>query len=281
MTEINEDKLEKRIRFVAKHYTDGAMDTSKAWAKFAEKNAVKRSLPLLRYWQSIAAVALVCFAVGTWYIFNENDSLITITTEAGQVKNIYLPDNTLIAMAENSTVIYDSEIYGKGQRDVEMKGKAFFQVQRDERAPFSVKTTATKVVVLGTSFQLKENNGETELYVASGKVDFSSIGGNEGAVILTEGMSAIYNDISKAANVVDIKSSNALSWRTKILHFDNTPIDRVIKDIEEYYSVSIVNNTVMVDKALTASFSDLPLEEVLIVVNETLDIHLTIKPNHK
>ena len=280
MADIHEGKLEKRIRFVAKYYSDGAMDADKAWTKFAEENAMKRSLPLLRYWQSVAAIALVCIAIGTWYIFNQNDSLITITTYAGQVKNVYLPDSTLIAMAENSTVIYDSEIYGKGQRDVEMKGKAFFQVQKNEYAPFSVKTTATIVNVLGTSFQLKENNGETELYVASGKVSFASIEGDE-AVILTEGMSAIYNNISKAANVLEMNNSNVLSWRTKTLHFDNTPIDRVIKDIEEYYNISIVNNIMVEDKALTASFNNLPLEEVLQVVNQTLDMHLTVESKDK
>jgi len=264
MADIHEGKLEKRIRFVAKYYSDGAMDADKAWTKFAEENAMKRSLPLLRYWQSVAAIALVCIAIGTWYIFNQNDSLITIN----------------IAMAENSTVIYDSEIYGKGQRDVEMKGKAFFQVQKNEHAPFSVKTTATIVNVLGTSFQLKENNGETELYVASGKVSFASIEGDE-AVILTEGMSAIYNNISKAANVLEMNNSNVLSWRTKTLHFDNTPIDRVIKDIEEYYNISIVNNIMVEDKALTASFNNLPLEEVLQVVNQTLDMHLTVESKDK
>ena len=280
MADIHEGKLEKRIRFVAKYYSDGAMDADKAWTKFAEENAMKRSLPLLRYWQSVAAIALVCIAIGTWYIFNQNDSLITINTYARQVKNVYLPDSTLIAMAENSTVIYDSEIYGKGQRDVEMKGKAFFQVQKNEHAPFSVKTTATIVNVLGTSFQLKENNGETELYVASGKVSFASIEGDE-AVILTEGMSAIYNNISKAANVIEMNNSNVLSWRTKTLHFDNTPIDRVIKDIEEYYNISIVNNIMVEDKALTASFNNLPLEEVLQVVNQTLDMHLTVESKDK
>ena len=39
---------------------------------------------------------------------------------------------------------------------MEMNGKAFFQVTRNEARPFSVETSQTEVTVLGTSFQIDE-----------------------------------------------------------------------------------------------------------------------------
>lgn len=37
MNNEQEHKLEQRIRFVAKHYEEGRLDTDKAWQKFARQ----------------------------------------------------------------------------------------------------------------------------------------------------------------------------------------------------------------------------------------------------
>lgn len=275
MNNEQEDKFEKRIRFVAKRYREGSLDTDKAWKQFAGKQGLVRSVSFRRYWMAAASVLLLLVGIGTFYIAEKNSSeWVAVVTAPGQIKEVYLPDSTLISMAGNSSIRYDVKAYGKERRVVEMKGKAFFQVKRNEARPFSVYTPATEVTVLGTSFQINEQPAETEVNVMTGKVSFTA-GTKKDKVILTAGMSATYSMEKEQITVLTEEKQNNLSWKTKQLRFNDTPLDQVIADLNTYYQVKITNGVKAPDVKLTATFNDLPMEEVLMVINQTLDVRLT------
>ena len=148
----HDNKLEQRIRFVAKRYREGSLDSDKAWQKFASEHVISRKVSFRRYWIGAAAVVLVLVGLGTWFTVERNaPDWVAITTAPGQMKDVYLPDSTLVALAGDSWIRYDAKRYDKERRAVEMNGKAFFQVTRNEARPFSVKTSQTEVTVLGTS----------------------------------------------------------------------------------------------------------------------------------
>ena len=44
------NKLEQRVRFVAKRYREGSLDPDKAWQKFASEHAISRKVSFRRYW---------------------------------------------------------------------------------------------------------------------------------------------------------------------------------------------------------------------------------------
>ena len=52
----HDNKLEQRIRFVAKRYREGSLDPDKAWQKFASEHAISRKVSFRRYWIGAAAV---------------------------------------------------------------------------------------------------------------------------------------------------------------------------------------------------------------------------------
>lgn len=274
MNNKQEDKLEKRLRFVAKRYKEGSLDTDKAWERFAAREGIRRTYSFRQYWWAAASVILLLVGIGTFYLADRNEpEWVAITTVSGQMKAVYLPDSTLVSMAGNSTLKYDIKAYGKERRVVKMTGKAFFQVKRDETRPFSVRTALTEVTVLGTSFQVNEQSNATEVNVVTGKVCFSA-GKKENAVILTAGMSASYSMEDQKIKILEEEELNNLSWQTKQLRFNNAPIDKVIKDLDNYYQVKISNKVKSPDSKLTATFNNLPLDEVLMVINQTLDIRL-------
>lgn len=120
------NKLEQRIRFVAKHYEEGRLDTDKAWQQFAGKHQVRRTVSFRRYWMAAASVFLLLIGFGTYFITErKSPEWVAVTTGPGQIKEVYLPDSTLISMAGSSSIRYDVKTYGKERRVVEMKGKAF------------------------------------------------------------------------------------------------------------------------------------------------------------
>ena len=279
MNNEQENKLEQRIRFVAKHYEEGRLDTDKAWQQFAGKHQVRRTVSFRRYWMAAASVFLLLIGFGTYFITERNSpEWVAVTTGPGQLKEVYLPDSTLISMAGSSSIRYDVKTYGKERRVVEMKGKAFFQVTRNEARPFSVYTERTEVTVLGTSFQINEQPGGTDVNVMTGKVSFGATGSETDKVILTAGMSASYSMESNGITILE-EDLNSLSWKTRQLRFNDTPLEKVIDDLNEYYQVKVINKTETPNLKLTATFNDLPLEDVLLVINQTLYTRLAPDPN--
>ena len=277
---MNVYKRQQRIRFVAKHYEEGRLDTDKAWQKFAGKHQVRHTVSFRRYWMAAASVLLLLIGFGTYFMTDRNSpEWVAVTTEPGQIMEVYLPDSTLISMAGNSSIRYDKKAYGKERRVVEMKGKAFFQVTRNEARPFSVYTERTEVTVLGTSFQIDEQPDGTDVDVMTGKVSFGVTGSETDKVILTAGMSASYSMESKGITILEEEDLNTLSWKTRQLRFNDTPLEKVVSDLSEYYQVNIINKAETPNLKLTATFNDLPLEDVLLVINQTLDTRLAPDPN--
>ena len=224
-----DDRFEKRLRFVVRHYKEGSLDEDKAWKRFAFRQGICRQVAFRRYWMAAASVVLLLIGFGTFYVKERNNpEWVSVATVSGQLKDVYLPDSTLVSMAGNSTLRYDVKKYGKERRVVEMTGKAFFQVKRNEARPFSVHTA----------------------------------------------MSASYSNEKKEIDILKEENPNNLSWKTKQLRFNDTPLEKVIRDLNEYYQVEIINKVDSPDSRLTATFNDLPLDEVLMVINQTLDIRL-------
>ena len=74
----------------------------------------------------------------------------------------------------------------------------------------------------------------TEVDVVTGKVRFAA-GKEPEPVILTAGMSASYSNEKKEIDILKEENPNNLSWKTKQLRFNDTPLEKVIRDLNEYY----------------------------------------------
>lgn len=126
MNNEQDDRFEKRLRFVVRHYKEGGLDEDKAWKRFAFRQGIRRQVAFRRYWMAAASVVLLLIGFGTFYVKERNNpEWVSVATASGQLKDVYLPDSTLISMAGNSTLRYDVKKYGKERRVVEMTGKAF------------------------------------------------------------------------------------------------------------------------------------------------------------
>lgn len=269
---------DRSVRFVARHYREGALDSSKAWDKFSSRHGIRSTSFVFRYWVGAAAVMLLLLGVGSVYYINHNtEDWQTVYTDSGQMKDVFLPDSTLVALAENSSLRYDRKQYGKEGRIVELKGKAFFKVKSDVERPFSVQTSFTTTKVLGTSFQLLEDSGTTHLHVETGKVSFTATKGTE-PLILTAGMSAVYKKEEGVIHLIEENDPNTLSWRTRHLQFRETPVSQVARDLENAYGIKIDYPASAASLKLTAYFDDMSLEDILLIIGQTLDVRLEAVP---
>jgi ferric-dicitrate binding protein FerR (iron transport regulator) len=278
MSEKQDDKLDERIRFIAKHYREGSLDTEQAWNRLAQDKGIRPLAPWRRYLMVAASIAVLLASIGTVYYWKTHmPEWVEIATAAGQLKEVYLPDSTLISMSGDSRIRYNAKTFGKTRREVEMSGKAFYQVMRDESRPFSIRMKMAEVIVLGTSFQINQQETSIRVHVATGKVDFiAGEGDKKESVVLTADMSASYSMETKELRALTEEDANYLSWKTGLLQFRNTPLETVIEDLSDYYQVGVRSRSMIRGEKLTATFNRLPLEEVLLIINQTLDVRLAV-----
>jgi len=114
---------------------------------------------------SLAAALLLAIVGGAyWYELERN----TYTTDIGEQRSIVLADGSTIELNSRSRVRIR---YTKAQRDVDLiEGQALFRVAHDLARPYVVHSGVTKVLAVGTQFDVYRKRAATVVTVIEGKV---------------------------------------------------------------------------------------------------------------
>ena len=166
------DIEEEYLTFVVRHYKAHKYDPNKAFKKFkkitgSNNNIKHKTLRII----SVAASIAIIIGVLIVYNYYEKTKNLIVVASAGQCKTVKLEDGSKIILSPYSSFTYNIVEMEKGDRSVKLIGKAFFSIHHDEKHPFSVDGKVGKVKILGTVFQVDEQNKNTStVYVVSGKV---------------------------------------------------------------------------------------------------------------
>jgi ferric-dicitrate binding protein FerR (iron transport regulator) len=180
-----------------------------------------------------------------------------------------LSDGSVITLNKRSTVTYPSKFKGN-TRAIALKGEAFFNVAPDKKKPFIISVNDVQVSVVGTSFNIKSENGNTEVVVETGIVQVTKSGKT---VELNAGEKIIMpaNDSSATKEKVSDKLYNY--YRSKEFVCDETPLWKLVQVLNEAYdSKIIIGRKELNDKRITTIFYNESLEKILEIIHLTFDI---------
>ena len=226
-----------------------------------ETRAVK-VVPMRRRLLQIAAALTLLLGAG--FLFNLYNSTtvdtnwITVSTDATEKKSVTLADGTIVSINQNSTFKYP-ETFTSKTRSVQLSGEAFFDVARDESAPFIIDTDKTQVTVLGTSFNVREYKEEllTEVMVKTGKVKFSPKSNNE-AVQLTAFKKGVYFHKENKLKASKLDHMNDIAWHSGDIKFANTALSDVVQVLSRQLNCDIqIENKRLFACKYTGNFSSL------------------------
>lgn len=267
------DKEERKLQFVLRYYEDGKLDTKKALKKITGIAHQNKVSGFWAYFSGIAAAILIC--VVSYTLLRKEHHTVSITADA-MVTRYFLPDSTLAILSKGATLEYDTDKYGKANREVNMSGKIYFSVRRNALSPFIATTEYAQVKVLGTEFEVTEcrKDTATRVYVKSGKVVFKGRYGENG-IILTKDMCGMLTHGDEIPVAVHAVSPNPSAWATGKFIYRNTPIDEVLKELSLYYGTLLYASEH--ERTITGEFKTDNLGEIIALIEKTLDIRIIQK----
>ncbi|WP_162339460.1 FecR family protein [Cyclobacterium salsum] len=254
------------------------------------RNLPDNSLRIYRWIRYAAVVLIVLLLFREWGylppyaaepIAEELDSesnWITRSNPKGVKSKILLPDSSRVFLNASSEINYPRNF--TNNRQVRLKGEAFFEVEKSGEMPFIVQASHATTTVLGTSFNVRTHSPESiEIALATGKlrVRNEQTGTN---MQLAPGEGSLVHSGSQPMQKMDVDPKKISLWKEGILHFEKEPFQSILKKLENWYDVEIaVNGNFPNDRCSGTFQKNAYLTDVLNVLGHSMrfDFELTGK----
>ncbi|RYU92122.1 FecR family protein [Mucilaginibacter terrigena] len=171
---------------------------------------------------------------------HDNDTapmLNTISTPLGGQYQIILPDGTHVWLNAGSSLQFPVAFTGD-QRNVTLKGEAYFEVAKNKRKPFIVAANNVNVQVLGTHFNVMAYGNEPSVKTTL----------LEGSVMVTTPRSSgllhpnQMADVAAGGDIVQVREADIdkeMAWKNNLFWFNSADIHYIMKQVARWYDVDI------------------------------------------
>jgi ferric-dicitrate binding protein FerR (iron transport regulator) len=202
---------------------------------------------------------------------------IEINSPAWTRVQFSLPDGTTGWLNSSSSIKYNANFIK--DRQVTLRGEAFFNVYKDKHSPFIVTAKEVNVKVLGTRFNIAsyDNEQDVEVVLEEGSLLFTETEKNKSYTMFPNDLIK-YDKKNKDFTKNIVEPHKYLSWTEGKLVFRNDPLDVVARRLERWYNIDVdVKTNLSDDLRLRATFKDESLEEVLGLLKRSLPLDFKIE----
>jgi len=207
----------------------------------------------LTKWAVAACIVVILSLVSFLRFYN-----ITVETIAGQHLVAELPDHSKVNLNAQSSLTYHP-YWWKINRNVQLKGEGYFEVQKGRK--FTVQSAMGSTQVVGTTFNILARDEVYTVTCITGSVKVKSSVGFE--TILKPNSKAEIQTNGKIKVDTDIETFREISWKKNIFLFTASPVLKVFSEIERQYGVTIKTN-INPSSLYTGNFTkDQNVEEIL------------------
>lgn len=241
------------------------------------------SLILGRY---AAAVLLGIIITTTFLCLKQKSEKIIlqyskVITEGNNKSFIELSDGSKIWLNRGTTIEYNQE-FGLKNRNLKLKGEAYFEVAKNKKIPFIIKAGDIFVTAVGTSFNIKayikDSIITTTLY--TGKVNVTSaVSGPK--VLLSPNEMAIYYKGKNKIEKYSYAGTDKAEWLESNFSFNMVPFIEMTEQLEKQYNVTFIYKNQDIKKLrFSGSFrKGENLNDILNVIQTNTGINYKIENN--
>lgn len=148
-----------------------------------------------------------------------------------------LSDSTQVWLNSETEIRFP--VYFSGNtREVYVKGEAYFEVAPDARHPFIVKTGMAEVKVLGTSFNVRQYDGEEKMLATliEGKVELSN---HTDFAVLNPGQQGEVHPEETKIGISEVDVSKYIAWKEGRFAFSNQPLGEIMNMLARWYDIQV------------------------------------------
>ena len=195
-----------------------------------------------------AAAVMVGVICGSWFMGGlrvENRLVaeahpVVISTPRGVKSDVILPDGSRVRLNGGTRIVYLT-LFGD-QRRVEVDGEAYFEVEHDRRAPFVVSTNGLDIEVLGTRFNIRNDDNEHRVttVLLEGAVKAYASGREQASVRLHPAQQLVFDTRTHAMRLTDCPSAErSINWIDGRFCFEHDTFGEIVAELKRYYNVDI------------------------------------------
>jgi transmembrane sensor len=203
-------------------------------------------------------------------------ALNNISTPKGGQWQVILPDGSKVWLNSSSSLDFPTSFQNQQNRTVKLHGEGYFEVAKDKKHPFIVKTDRQEVTVLGTHFNINSYDDEPSVRttLAEGRIKILS---NDGAErILLPGQEA--SQSQNRLTVGDADLEETLAWKNGYFRFNDEKIQSVMRKLARWYNIEVKYISDTPNDSLNGKISrSKNIEQVLKALEATKTVHFKVE----
>ena len=241
-----------------------------------------------KMWKFAALFILVIGIGALVYYETETKSTNEVSTSFGKIDMLLLPDQSSVVLNANSNLRYNKKWQKSNPRELWLKGEAFFNVkhinagkQIEPYVRFLVHVQDATIEVLGTTFNVRERRGKTEIVLQKGSVKVSFTNHLQPDVIMKPGDLLVIDPSAKEKVIYTTTNpDNYSAWTKKRLVLTNPTLNEIVNYLEDTYGKKIIlRDPKLAFKRVNGPILLDSLEDALFVISTVLNVSITEEGN--
>ena len=165
------------------------------------------------------------------------DEYTTYKIPSGGEYTIKLDDGTIVIMNSDSELRAPVK-FGPGQRTVYFRGEGYFQVAKDSKRRFVVKTGRADIAVLGTEFNIRAyaDEAHTVATLVEGSVNVRGSADTQ-VTLVPDTQARLDDDGDITVEKVDVYPY--IAWKSGRIVFENARTEDIMKVLRKWYNCDV------------------------------------------
>ena len=168
----------------------------------------------------------------------QTNKTIRIVTPYGGQYNLVLSDGSKVWLNAGSEISYQTD-FARENRTIDLKGEAYFEVQKNKNLPFIVRSREQEIRVLGTEFNINAYSDE-KIIKTTLKGGSLRVTANKQQTVLKPNQQAQFNTGSNALATKSVDADAAIAWKEGIIDLHGMSLQECMRNISRWYDVEIV-----------------------------------------
>ncbi len=164
----------------------------------------------------------------------------TLITPKGGEYNLVLSDGTKVWVNADSKLIYPVKFIG-GTRELTLEGEAYFEVARNIRKPFIIKTNDYNIEVLGTTFNVSayKNDSKVVTTLVEGSVKIKDFDDSGNEVRIKPDEQLILNKVEKGILISKVDVNDYIAWKEGRFIFVRQNLESIMGILARWYNFDV------------------------------------------